>query len=230
MKRLILLLQLLLSLTLTANAFMLYDIDYEPPAYTNGQMVGGGSAGPVSSSINGFITQALLLQDGGGINYEAPTSYTTGIHRVSWDFAVPVEQQAQELISASLVGTATPFFTAEMTSAGQSIAYPGGSIPFNVAQSYSFEVWMDLDANYYDFWIDGNLLNDHVGIAEDADLWFVNFGQGQYMGLQAGVDNFQWEVMSSIPEPGTLSLIFIGLPSLCLARKRNIKKIAPNNH
>lgn len=208
-------LSFLLTLPLMANAFMLYDIDYEPPAYTNGQYINGGTTRIISDSINGFISQALLLQDGGGINYEASTSYTTGIHRISWDFAVPVEQQAQELISCNLVGTGTPMFTAEMTSAGQSITYPGGSIPFAVAQSYSFEVWMDLDANYYDFRIDGNLLNDHVGIAEDADLWYVNFGQGQYMGLQAGVDNFQWEVNPSIPEPSTVSLLLLGLPTLC---------------
>lgn len=220
MKKYLFVISFLLTLPLMANAFMLYDIDYEPPAYTNGQMVGGGSAGPVSDSINGFTSQALLLQDGGGINYYAPEPYTTGVHRISWDFSVPVEQQAQQLISGDLVGTGTPIFRADMTSAGQSITYPGGSIPFNIAQSYSFEVWMDLDADYYDFWIDGNLLNDHVGIAEDADLWYVNFGQGQYMGLQAGVDNFQWEVNPSIPEPSTVSLLLLGLPSLCFAHSK----------
>lgn len=200
-----------------ANAFMLYDIDFEPPAYTNGQMVGGGSAGPVSSSVNGFITQALLLQNGGGISYYAPEPYTSGVHRISWDFAVPTEQLAQEIISAQLNGSSSLDFFTQMTSAGQSVTYPGGSSPFNYAQSYSFEVLMDLDANYYNFMLDGVLLSDHVGIAADADLSFVSFGQGQYLGLQAGVDNFQWEVNSAIPEPGTVSLLLLGLPSLCFA-------------
>lgn len=217
MKKYLLGFSFLMALPLMANAFMLYDIDFEPPAYTNGQYINGGTTRVISDNINGFITQALLLQDGGGINYEASSPYTTGVHRISWDFAVPVEQQAQELISASLVGTGTPIITTTMTSAGQSITYPGGSTAFNIAQSYSFEILMDLDANYYDFWIDGNLLNNHVGIAADADLWFVNFGQGQYMGLQAGVDNFQWEVNSAIPEPSTVSLLMFGLPSLCFA-------------
>lgn len=210
----------LLTLPLMANAFMLYDIDYEPPAYTNGQMVGGGSAGPVSSSVNGFITQALLLQDGGGISYYAPEAYTSGTHRISWEFAVNSEQFATEIISALVDGDSSFYFITQMTSAGQSITYPGGSFPFNIDQSYSFEILMDLDANYYDFWIDGNLLNDHVGIAEDADITHISFGQGQYIGLQAGIDNFQWEVNASIPEPSTVSLLLLGLPSLCFAHSK----------
>lgn len=213
----------LMALPLMANAFMLYDIDFEPPAYTNGQMVGGGSAGPVSSSINGFITQALLLQNGGGITYYSPESYTSGIHRISWDFAVPVEQSASTIISARFDGNVSviPFrFATDMSTdfTGPVIGYPGGTTPFNFGQSYSFEVLMDLDADYYDFWLDGILLNDHVGIAPDTDLGWVSFGQGQYIGLQAGLDNFKWEVNSAIPEPGTVSLLLLGLPALGLAR------------
>lgn len=215
MKKYLFVISFLLTLPLMANAFMLYDIDYEPPAYTNGQMVGGGSAGPVSSSVNGFITQALLIQDGGGISYYAPEAYTSGTHRISWEFAVSSEQFGSEIIGAQFNGSSSIDFYTRMTSSGQSITYPGGSIPFNIAQSYSFEILMDLDAHYYDFWIDGNLLNDHVGIAEDADLWFVNFGQDQTLGLQAGIDNFQWEVNPSIPEPSTVSLLLLGLPTLC---------------
>ena len=60
-------------------------------------------------------------------------------------------------------------------------------------------------------------LSDHVGIASDADLSYVNFSQYQYLGLQAGIDNFQWEVNASIPEPSTVSLLLLGLPSLGFA-------------
>lgn len=210
----------LMTLPLLANAFMLYDIDFEPPTYTNGQYINGGYTRVISDNINGFITQALLLQDGGGINYEAPAPYTSGVHRISWDFAVPVEQSASTIVGAFLDGTGPLLFSTTMATdfSGPVIGYPGGSTPFSFGQSYSFEVLMDLDANYYDFWLDGALLNDHAAIAADADLWLVRFDQGQYMGLQAGVDNFRWEVTPAIPEPGTVSLLLLGLPALGMAR------------
>jgi len=224
MKKLFLIVYLIIQGPLLADAFMLHDIDFEPPTYTNGQII--GSTGLISDSINGFITQALLIQNGGAISYYAPESYTSGVHRISWDMVAPTEQGASSLLTAQLDGGGSVLFAARMTTShplGQVIAYEhGGSydpaVPFNFGQSYSLEVLMDLDANYYNFWLDGALLSDHVGIAPDADLGLVSFGQDQYMGLQAGVDNFRWEVTPAIPEPGTVSLLLLGLPALGMAR------------
>lgn len=227
MKRFCFVFSILAMAPFLANAFMLYDIDYEPPVYTNGQMVGGGSAGPISSSINGFITQALLLQNGGGISYFAPESYTSGVHRISWDIAIPNGQTAGTIIGISLgLESSTALWGSTVTSShpsgnvityGQGFPYPSG-FPFDYDLSYAFDVLMDLDAHYYSFWVNGNLLEDHVAISTDAMLNSVRFSQDQIMGLQAGMDNFKWEVNSAIPEPGTVSLLLLGLPALGMAR------------
>ena len=82
-----------------------------------------------------------------------------------------------------------------------------------------FQVLMNLDADYYSFWFDGTLLEDTVSIPADANLWAVGFGQNQTLGLQAGLDNFHWEA-TGIPEPGTISLLLLGLPLLCFVRHR----------
>ena len=222
MKKIVLIVYFIIQGPLLANAFMLHDIDFEPPAYTNGQII--GSTGLISDSINGFITQALLIQNGGAISYYAPESYTSGVHRISWDMVAPVEQQG-DIITAQLMGSSI-LFASGMTTAhpqGQVISYGIGwdydpAVPFSFGQSYSFEVLMDLDANYYNFWLDGALLSDHVGISADANLEYMLFGQNQYMGLQAGIDNFKWEVNAAIPEPGTASLLLLGLPALGMAR------------
>ena len=215
---------LLLALPLMANAFMLYDVDFESPTYTDGQNIGTGTGQTIHTDIAGFITQALLIHDGGSYSFNAPETYTSGVHRISWDMAAPAEQSASSIITAQLAGESI-LFAARMTTShplGQVIAYEHGGpydpgAPFNFDQSYSLDVLIDLDANYYNFWLDGTLLSDHVGIASDADLSYVNFSQYQYLGLQAGIDNFQGEVNASIPETSTVSLLLLGLPSLGFA-------------
>ena len=228
MKKHLLTFPLLLAFPLMANAFMLYDIGFEPPTYSNGQNIGTGDGQTIRNDIAGFISQVLLIHDGGGISYFAPETYTSGVHRISWDMGAPTEQSASSMITAQISGAGPILFAARMTTShplGQVIAYDHGGpydpgVPFNFDQSYSFELLMNLDSNYYDFWLDGVLLSDHVGIDPDADLGFVRFSQDQYEGLQAGIDNFKWEVLSGIPEPGTVSLLMLGLPTLCYFSRR----------
>lgn len=214
----------LLAFPLMANAFMLYDINYEPPTYVNGQNVGTGSGQTIHNDIAGFIGQALLIHDGGAMTYFSPSAYSSGVHRVSWDIAIPNGQSAGTILGISLgLESSTALWGSTVTSShpsgnvityGQGFPYPSG-FPFDYDLSYAFDVLLDLDAHYYSFWVNGNLLEDHVAIADDAMLNSVRFNQDQIMGLQAGVDNFQWEVNPSIPEPGTVSLLLLGLPTLC---------------
>lgn len=219
---------LLAALCSAAFGTIIYDIDYEPPTYTNGQSISG--AGTISDSINGFSSQGLLIHDGGGINYLAPGGiaepFTSGIHLVSWDVAIPSQQSASVIIDGQIDSLGGPvLFNATFGTGptGNEIQYGSGfpnrpSVPFVVGQSYSFEVVMDLDADYYSFWLDGNLLEDTVSIPSDADLLLVGFGQNQTMGLQAGIDNFRWEI---IPEPSSMILLLCGSSLLMASRRRS---------
>ena len=227
MKKYFLAISFLMYGSLLADAFMLYDIDFEPPIYTNGQNIGTGSGQTIHNDIAGFVSQALLIHDGGAMIYFSPSEYSSGVHRVSWDIAIPDGQSAGTIIGISLgLESSTALWGSTVTSShpsgnvityGQGFPYPSG-FPFDYDLSYAFDVLLDLDAHYYSFWVNGNLLEDHVAIADDAMLNSVRFGQNQIMGLQAGVDNFKWEVNAAIPEPGTVSLMLLGLPALGLAR------------
>ncbi|MBU0677153.1 MAG: PEP-CTERM sorting domain-containing protein [Verrucomicrobia bacterium] len=221
----------LLAMSVASLATLVYDIDYEPPTYTNGQQVGGGSTETISDSINGFSSQGLLVHDGGSINYFAPGGltdpFTSGLHLVSWEFAIPESHGSSQVINGQLhsLGVGGVLFDTTLSisgSTGNEILYGSGfpnrpGIPFNIGQAYSFEVLMDLDANHYSFWVDGNLLEDSVSIPSDADLFLVDFGQNQIIGLQAGIDNFQWQI---IPEPSSLILLLCGGTLLMTWRRR----------
>jgi hypothetical protein len=206
-----------------SNADIIYNIDFEPPAYTNGQQIGGGSTRTVSDSIPGFSSQALLLHDGGGLSYYAPQPYTTGIHSISWDFGVPVDQSATTIIGLSLFDSHV-----NVTMGGGPSTYailygpltigdPRLSVPFLIGEVYSFNVILNLDAAQYDLFLNGNplLSNEALQFGPDA-LEYVTLSQNQTIGLQAGFDNFRWEV---IPEPSSLLLTLLGGSALALGRR-----------
>lgn len=225
MKTAILAVSLLVGGIPIAFSDFVYDIDYEPPTYTNGQQIGGGSTETISDSISGFSSQGLLIHDGGGISYITSEAFTTGVHLVSWNFAVPISQGSSQIINAQVGGQSQSVFfdtTLSISGSGNEIRYgdpfptPRPSIPFNIGQSYSFAVTVNLDANYYSFSVDGVLLEDTISIPQDTYLDVVSFGQNQTLGLQAGIDNFRWEV---VPEPATLALLLLGGAALCLARR-----------
>ncbi len=208
----------------TAHADLVYDIDYEPPAYTNGQQVGGGFGRTISDNISGFSSQGLLLHDGagGGLSYYASEAFTSGIHHISWDLSIPTQQGSSSIIYAQLESGSILFDThVKGDGSGLSVEYGFGfpqrpSISINSGQSYAFEILLDLDANYYSFRLDGSLLEDTVSIPSDASLSDVFFGQNQTPGLQAGIDNFRWEV---VPEPSSLLLLLCWGTAICLARR-----------
>jgi len=206
-------------------ADIVYNIDYEPPTYTNGQQVGGGTTETITDSINGFSSQALLIHDGGGLNYLAPSTFTSGMHLVTWDMSIPTVQGSSSILNVQLIAEGGPTLFST-TAAGDAstlrVEYGSGfpmrpSVTINEGQSYFFQVFMDLDADYYSFWLDAALLEDTVSIPSEASLWLVGFGQNQSLGLQAGIDNFRWEV---VPEPTSALLILLGGFGIYLARHR----------
>ncbi|MCZ7591562.1 MAG: PEP-CTERM sorting domain-containing protein [Kiritimatiellae bacterium] len=207
-----------------ASADLVYDIDYEPPAYTNGQQIGGGNTRTISDSIPGFTSQALLLHDGGGISYYAPQPYTTGLHSISWDFGVPVDQSSTEIIGM-LLGSAHVDVTMSGSPSSYLIEYgpfplgaPRQSVPFQIGQVYSFHILLDLDSARYALYLNGNQLLDDAPLQfGSSSLDYVSFGQSQTLGLQAGLDNFRWEV---IPEPISILLILLGGSFLISSSRR----------
>jgi len=228
MKAMIMVCCLLVALCSGSFATMIYDIDYDPPTYTNGQHVGGGFGRTISDNINGFSSQGLLIHDGGGggLSYYASDPFTSGVHLVSWEFTVPSQQSATLIINGQLNSSSgSVLFDTTLATGptGNEIKY-GKEFPnrastnFLVGQSYLFEVTMDLNADYYSFWVDGVLLEDTVSIPSDVDLLLVGFAQNQTLGLQAGIDNFRWEV---IPEPSSMILLLCGSTLLMAWRRKS---------
>jgi hypothetical protein len=103
----------------------------------------------------------------------------------------------------------------------------GGDITLNqdsigtwaLGEVYQFEALINLDMDTYDFYFNGSQLITGQALEPNASISQFGF-QRPYGNSEFAVDNIQWEVMSGIPEPGTLSLLMLGLPSLCFLRRR----------
>jgi hypothetical protein len=199
-----------------------YELNFESPGYSNGQQIPG--AGTISDNINGFSSQALLMQNGGSFDIFAPMSYTEGIHSISWDFGLPSDQAATTILGVSL-WDAHVNVTMSGNANNYEILYgphpPGSprlSVPFETGQVYSVNVLLDLDLAQYDLFIDGNqlLMSQPLEFGPDS-LGYVSLTQNQVIGLEAGFDNFRWEI---VPEPSTISLLLVGVVGMLCRRKR----------
>jgi len=197
-------------------ASVIYDIDYEPPVYTNGQHIGGGQNETVRDDIAGFDSQAVLIESGGGLVYSASESFSAGLHQISWDFGVPVEQSSSEIISMRLRSASVDVtLTGSALSSTYLVEYgphplgqPRLSVPFDIGEVYSFQLVLDVSAALYDLYLDDIQLLDDEPLQFGPDTFDqVRFTQGQTVGLQAGLDNFSWII---IPEPSTYLLLLLG--------------------
>ena len=228
----------MLMLVPTAQAFMLLEVAWTSPPHTVGSAPATDPSGTfpdrpsiaqqttIHNNILGFDGQVAVLDgaENSFIGFYQSSSFTSGVHRISWLAAMLTSDPSTEVIAQSIDNDVSCSFLR-----GGNIRVYSGDSPDTIigtwalGEVYQFEALLNLDSDTYDFYFNGNQII--TGQALDSNASISQFGfQRPYGSSEFAVDNIQWEVMSSIPEPGTLSLILIGLPSLCFARKRNKKK------
>jgi hypothetical protein len=208
-----------------ARADVLFNVDFESPTYTNGQVVAGG-AGPheptysnggvvVSDGVTGLGSQAALLSGPVGSMTFWPDSgsFNSGIHLISWEMSTPGNSSGGGVTIAGDAGSLFYLFLRnvdgfeEIVHSGTGATYPGVIFPIDTGRSYGISMLINLDEDYLDFFIDGVLREDNYSLGANATLTYADFYQSNASIQQFGVDNFKWE---TIPEPSSLLLILCG--------------------
>ncbi len=233
MKILIIILSLLVHVSV-AHAFMLFDVAWNDPPHSAGSAPATDLSGTspdrpgevqgatVRAGVAGFSGQAAVLSGGGNafINFYQSPSFTSGVHRISWLASMLTMDPNTSVIAQSIDNVVSCSFLS-----GGNIRIYSGNSPDTIigtwalGEIYQFETLLNLDSDTYDFYFNGNQVI--TGQALDSNASISQFGfQRPYGNSEFAIDNVQWEVISGIPEPGTLSLLMLGLPSLCYLRRR----------
>jgi len=222
----------MLMLVSTAHAFMIVDVMWNDPPHTVGSAPATDSSGTspdqpsiaqqttIRNNISGFDGQVAVLDgaENSFIGFSQNTSFTSGVHRISWWAAMLTSDSATEVIAQSIDNDVSCSFLR-----GGNIRVYSGDSPdtiigtWELGEIYRFEALLNLDADTYDFYFNGSQVI--TGQTLEPNASFSQFGfQRPYGSSEFAVDNIQWEVVSGIPEPVTISLLMLGLPALCIMR------------
>ena len=164
----------------------------------------------------GFSGQVAVLAGEGnsGIGFYSP-SFTSGVHRISW-LAAMLTADPQSTVIAQMIDNDV---NCNFLNTGNITLNQATIGTWALGEIYQFEALLNLDSDTYDFYFNGNQVI--TGQALDSNASISQFGfQRPYGNSEFAVDNIQWEVISGIPEPGTISLLMLGLPSLFCLRRR----------
>lgn len=222
-----------------AFAFMMFDVTWDNPPHQVGQAPATEyiltppdrptevQGAIIRDSVAGFSGQVAVLSGEGNAgmvftqlsNSYTQVNFTSGVHRISWLAAILTMDPNTSVIAQTVAGqTGNPVVCSFIN---------GGDITLNqdsigtwaLGEVYQFEALINLDMDTYDFYFNGSQLITGQALEPNASISQFGF-QRPYGNSEFAVDNIQWEVMSGIPEPGTLSLLMLGLPSLCFLRRR----------
>ena len=223
----------LFLLARSTHAFMLYDISWDNPPHEIGSAPSTDSSGaspdrPTSvqqvttrDNISGMDGPAAVLEgyENSFIGFFPNQTFTSGVHRISWWAAMLTMDPNTSVIAQTVAGqTGNPVACSFIN---------GGDITLNqntigtwaLGEIYKFETLLNLDSDTYDFFFNGNQVITGQALEPNANISQFGF-QRPYGSSEFAVDNIQWEVIPGIPEPGTISLLMLGLPSLCFLRGR----------
>ena len=221
----------LLMLVPTAHAFMMFDVSWNDPPHAVGSAPATDSSG-TSSDRPTTVQQATIRDDIAGLDGQAAVldgaensvigfspnpSFTSGVHRISWWAAMLTSDSATEVIAQSIDNDVSCSFLR-----GGNIRVYSGDSPDTIigtwalGEVYQFEALLNLDLDTYDFYFNGNQVITDQALDPNASISQFGF-QRPYGSSEFAVDNIQWEVVSGIPEPSTVSLLLLGMPSLCFA-------------
>lgn len=221
----------ILMLVSTAHAFMIVDVMWNDPPHTVGSAPASDPSGTspdrpttvqqatIRNDIAGFDGQVAVLDgvENSFIGFSQNTSFTSGVHRISWWAAMLTSDPATDVIAQSIDNEVSCSFLR-----GGDIRVYSGDSPDTIigtwalGEVYQFEALLNLDTDTYDFYFNGSQVIASQALEPNAS--FSQFGfQRPYGSSEFAVDNIQWEVVSGIPEPSTVSLLLLGMPSLCFA-------------
>lgn len=207
----------------------IFNVDFEDPPHSAGSQAANGSPpGYVTSGgfgityVSEFGSQGASTTASGSGNamlFDSGTTYTFGIHAISWDWIQYA--YAPVFIPDSAVNIGPSVWNLSHVRGSVSLSpYDSPDDPYSGTYStgivYSYSFLLDLDADSYDFAINGTTVVDGGALSNTVSLSSVTFHNP--WGSDHAVDNFRWEI---VPEPSTLALILLGILGLCGRRWRS---------
>ena len=208
---------------------MLFDVAWNDPPHSAGSVPATDLSGTtpdrpgevqgttVRADVAGFSGQVAVLSGEGNafISFYQSPSFTSGVHRISWWAAMLTMDPNTSVIAQTIDNDLVCSFNR----GGDITLFQNTIGTWALGEVYQFEALLNLDMDTYDFFFNANQVI--TGQPLDPNAIISQFGfQRPYGNSEFAVDNIQWEVMSGIPEPGTISLLMLGLPSLCFLRLR----------
>lgn len=202
---------------------IIFSVDFEDPPHTAGAQAANGSPPDYVTSggfgityVSEFGSQGANSASTGAdsfMAFDSGTTYTSGIHAISWDwiqyeYSINFGIDSAANIGPSQLNLAHENGTVLLGPPGE-FAYPyAGSYATGVVYNYSFVI--DMDSSSYDFAINGGTVVNGGALSNTVSLSSVTFYDP--WGSNHAIDNFRWEI---IPEPSTLVLISLGLLGVC---------------
>ena len=220
---------LLLVLAPAVQSDFIFNVDFEDPPHIVNQQVVAGSAVDrptyaeatvlARTNIADFTTQVASLEPAGAMSFFYAPSVTSNTVLLSWDLALLSHgsgggfESAGVGIQSSGGGGLNIFYLKDMTITlnGMNV----GTCTTGVSDNFSFV--FDLNADIYDFSMNGSPVLTNQALGASFDLQNVIFSRDFLENPTYAVDNFQWEV---IPEPSASVLMLLGGLGCLLFKRR----------
>lgn len=207
-----------------ARGDIIFSVDFEDPPHAAGSQTAHGtppdyvtSGGFGVAYVPEFASQGAQTTAPGSLDpymlFDSGTSYSSGVHSISWDW---IQYSYATVFSPdSAVNIGPSELNLAHSQGSMSIGQELGALtPYSGSYStgtvYTYAFLIDLDTDSYDFSINGAPVLTGQTFTEPASLSTVTFNSPWQS--DHAVDNFRWEI---VPEPSTLVLISLGLLGVC---------------
>ena len=225
-------------LSLTTQADILFNVDFENPPHVLGQAPTTGTATDrpfdtqlmvVDSGIAGFSGQVGRFTSDGVNAYSVfalPSAMSSGIHSIIWEASMLTFDASDGLQVGMTIGegggTAIDLNTRFLNTGNIVVSDPfdGASQEiigtWSLGQVFQFQALLNLNNDTYDYFLNGNQVIYGQSLQTDASISTAVF-QRPFVTSEFAFDNFRWEI---VPEPSTISLLLVGVMGGVFSRKR----------
>lgn len=225
-------------LSLTTQADILFNVDFENPPHVLGQAPTTGMAPDrpfdtqltvVDSGIAGFSGQVGRFTSDGVNAYSVfalSSAMSSGIHSIIWEASMLTFDASDGLQVGMTIGegggTANDLITLFLTSGNIVVFDPGDGGngetigTWSTGQVFQFQALLNLNNDTYDYFLNGNQVIYGQSLQTDASISTAVF-QRPFVTSEFAFDNFRWEI---VPEPSTISLLLVGVAGMLWRRKR----------